>query len=211
MSGSRAQASIIGYVQAGGASSRFGSDKALAKLCGKTMLERMCDLVRQAIGEVRIVAQPGRYSIDGVASVADRWPGEGPLGGIATALADAASSQPRSEWALILSCDMPFLTVAWLQFLADCAAKSSANAIVPRSENGLEPLCACWSIATARKVESEFRAGTRKVTQALQALRVEVLDEKDWKRFDTNGRLFWNMNTQADYEEACRIVAAENL
>jgi RNA binding exosome subunit len=36
----------------------------------------------------------------------------------------------------------------------------------------------------------------------------EVLDESAWKRFDTDGRLFWSMNTQAIYEEACRIIEA---
>ena len=54
-----------------------------------------------------------------------------------------------------------------------------------------------------------FEAGTRKVTDALNALHVEVLDEKDWKRFDTGGRLFWNMNTQNDYEEALRALKPE--
>jgi len=44
----------------------------------------------------------------------------------------------------------------------------------------------------------------------LNALHVEVLDEKDWKRFDSDGRLFWNMNTQADYDEARRALKAEN-
>jgi hypothetical protein len=34
---------------------------------------------------------------------------------------------------------------------------------------------------------------------------MEVLDEADWKRFDSDGRLFWNMNTPADYEEAHRV------
>jgi GTP:adenosylcobinamide-phosphate guanylyltransferase len=55
-----------------------------------------------------------------------------------------------------------------------------------------------------------FEAGTRKITEALNALHVEVLDEKDWKRFDSDGRLFWNMNTQADYDEARRVLQAEN-
>jgi GTP:adenosylcobinamide-phosphate guanylyltransferase len=45
----------------------------------------------------------------------------------------------------------------------------------------------------------------RKVTEGISLLRAEVLDERDWKRFDSDGRLFWNMNTQADYEEARRV------
>jgi hypothetical protein len=48
----------------------------------------------------------------------------------------------------------------------------------------------------------------RKITEALKQLETEVLDERDWKRFDTSGRLFWNMNTLADCEEARRILGA---
>jgi hypothetical protein len=38
---------------------------------------------------------------------------------------------------------------------------------------------------------------------------MEVVDEADWERFDTAGRLFWNMNTAADYNEAKRNLEAE--
>jgi hypothetical protein len=48
------------------------------------------------------------------------------------------------------------------------------------------------------------------VTQALKQVETEVLDERDWKRFDSAGRLFWNMNTAADYADARRIVEAEH-
>jgi len=33
---------------------------------------------------------------------------------------------------------------------------------------------------------------------------MEVLDETHWKRFDSAGQLFWNMNTPQDYESALR-------
>jgi GTP:adenosylcobinamide-phosphate guanylyltransferase len=58
-------------------------------------------------------------------------------------------------------------------------------------------------------LQAAFEHGVRKVTQGIALLRAEVLDEQDWKRFDSAGRLFWNMNTLADYEEARRIVEAE--
>jgi hypothetical protein len=55
-----------------------------------------------------------------------------------------------------------------------------------------------------------FDRGVRKVTDGIALLRSEVLDERHWKRFDNSGRLFWNMNTTADYEEARRILEAEH-
>jgi molybdopterin-guanine dinucleotide biosynthesis protein A len=53
-------------------------------------------------------------------------------------------------------------------------------------------------------LRAAFESGVRKVTQGLQHVTTEVLDEADWKRFDSAGRLFWNMNTPADYKEASR-------
>ena len=37
--------SVFGYVQAGGSSTRFGVDKALVELGGKSMLDRTCALL----------------------------------------------------------------------------------------------------------------------------------------------------------------------
>ncbi len=42
----------------------------------------------------------------------------------------------------------------------------------------------------------------------MKCLSMEVLDVSAWKRFDTKGRLFWNWNTRADYEEVRRIIEA---
>ena len=50
-----------GYVMAGGASTRFGFDKARAELNGETMLGRMCALLKDATGSVGVVAPFGRY------------------------------------------------------------------------------------------------------------------------------------------------------
>ena len=49
-----------------------------------------------------------------------------------------------------------------------------------------------------RSVQASFDSGVRKVTEAMKRLPMEVLDESAWKRFDSDGRLFWNMNTPAD-------------
>jgi len=194
---------------AGGASSRFGQDKALVEVGGMPMIARMIELLRSVTTQVKIVAVPSKYAAFGAEIVEDRWPGEGPLGGIITALEDSAQSASRPEWNLIVSCDMPFLTQDWLQFLANRAAKSKAQVVFPHSASGPEPLCACWQTSAAAKLRSGFERGVRKVTEGIALLRAEVLDEQDWKRFDSAGRLFWNMNTAADYEEARRILEAE--
>ncbi|HVS89045.1 MAG TPA: molybdenum cofactor guanylyltransferase [Candidatus Acidoferrum sp.] len=200
---------MVGYVLAGGASSRFGQDKALIEVGGKPMLVRMCELLRGVVNEANVVAPPEKYLSIGVKSVADLWPGEGPLGGIVTALLNTWKSDPQCEWNLIVSCDMPFLTREWLAYLAERALKSSAQVVLPHSAHGPEPLCACYRTDAGPALRAVFERGVRKVTDALKQVKTEVLDAADWKRFDSAGRLFWNMNTAADFEEVRRVWEAE--
>jgi molybdopterin-guanine dinucleotide biosynthesis protein A len=200
---------VEGFVLAGGSSSRFGQDKALAALGGERMLARMCKLLAKSADSVAVVCPPGRYeasmALSTLPKLDDRWPGEGPLGGILTALRDTKATT-NCAWNIIISCDMPFLTHEWIQYLCERARFSGAEVVMPRSEYGLEPLCACWKTSATALLQAQFDAGVRKVTEALKPLTLEMLDEKDWKRFDSAGRLFWNMNTPADYEEAQRAL-----
>jgi molybdopterin-guanine dinucleotide biosynthesis protein A len=209
MTARKNQVGVAGYILAGGGSTRFGRDKALVEFDGQPMLARMMKLMRSVTNDLQLVATPGKYVEFGAQLVADGWPGQGPLGGIITALENAAESPANCEWNLIVSCDMPFLTQEWLAFLAERAVKSKAEVVFPHSASGPEPLCACWQTDAAAKLRSGFERGVRKVMEGIALLRAEVLDEADWKRFDSAGRLFWNMNTAMDYEEARRILEAE--
>lgn len=67
----------------------------------------------------------------------DAWPGEGPLGGLITAL--KCSSH---DAVVVLSCDMPFITPAVVSSLV--AALADAQASVGRTDR-LNWLCAAWS------------------------------------------------------------------
>jgi len=201
-------AAVRGYVLAGGASRRFGADKALVQIEGRTLLSRICELVSQAAGSAQVVAPAGRYCDQNVKLIDDRWPGEGPLGGIITALRTTSGDATGGSWNLILSCDMPFLTCDWLSFLCRRASSGEAEVVVPQSDYGLEPLCACWRTSAVGSLQSAFDGGMRKVTDAMKQLRMEILDETHWKRFDSAGRLFWNMNTPQDYQAALQIWKA---
>ena len=210
MTDKRSELEMAGYILAGGASSRFGQDKALVEIGAMPMLARMTKLLKRVTKNVKVIGSPEKYSQFGVEAIPDRWPGEGPLGGIVTALLNATKNNLQHKWNLILSCDMPFLTAEWLGYLCERAMKSSAQAVYSQSAHGPEPLCACYRTDAGLALLEVFERGVRKVTEALKHVRTEVLDEADWKRFDSAGRLFWNMNTPADYEEARRILEAEN-
>jgi molybdopterin-guanine dinucleotide biosynthesis protein A len=200
---------INAYLLAGGGSTRFGHDKALAEIDGTPMLLRMRALLTRVTREVNVIAAPDRYAGLGIAAISDRWEGQGPLAGIITALLATQATAGGVEWNLIIGCDMPFLTREWLVYLAQRAQASGAEVVTPQSAKGLEPLCSCWRTSAAAKLQQAFEGGARKISQAMEQLQMEIVDEAEWKRFDTAGRLFWNMNTTADYEEAKRILEAQ--
>jgi len=80
------RSAVLGAVIAGGKSTRFGSDKALAKLRGRTLIDQVADTLAAQTAEVIVV---GREH-DGLTGIPDTpAPGLGPLGGIAAALVEA--------------------------------------------------------------------------------------------------------------------------
>lgn len=93
---------MLGAVLAGGQSSRFGSDKALATLAGSRLIDHAMNALCQLCDEVVVVGG----NRQGIMPLAD-WPapGLGPLGGIAAALR-YASEQGHSE---VLTCGVDSL------------------------------------------------------------------------------------------------------
>ena len=52
-----------GFLQAGGSSTRFGTDKALVTLGGKSMLQRTGELLSGVCEDMRIVASAAKYGM----------------------------------------------------------------------------------------------------------------------------------------------------
>ena len=188
---------VEGFVLAGGESSRMGRNKALLELDGVPMIVRAVRLVESVADPVTVVGSPGAYSKLGLRALRDDWPGAGPVGGIATAL--HASEAERS---LIVACDLPYLTKRWIEFLAERARECEADAVLPMNEAGAEPLCAVYKKRAEAAIWLALNRGTRKVTDGLANLKVDYIEPREWKAFDSDGLLFKNMNSAADYEEA---------
>jgi molybdenum cofactor guanylyltransferase len=195
---------VAGFVLAGGESSRMGRDKALLELDGTPLVVRTLKLVESVTGGAAIVIGPAAYSLLGLRVAIDDFPGAGPLGGIATAL--RASDAP---WNLIVACDLPYLTREWLKHLIARALASQADAVLPMNARGAEPLCAMYSRRCESAIRAALERGTRKVTDGLASVRIESIEPAEWKAFDSGGRLFKNMNSPADYEEAKERLGAK--
>jgi molybdopterin-guanine dinucleotide biosynthesis protein A len=94
---------LLGAVLAGGRSSRFGGDKALALLQGKPLLLHAVDAIRPNTDKVVICGR----QVSGYDCLSDRpRPDLGPLGGLNAALHHAAGN--GFQGVLTIACDMPF-------------------------------------------------------------------------------------------------------
>jgi molybdopterin-guanine dinucleotide biosynthesis protein A len=80
------RSAVLGAVIAGGKSTRFGSDKALARLRGRTLIDQVVETLAGQTADVIVVGR----EYDGLTGIPDRpGPDLGPLGGIAAALVEA--------------------------------------------------------------------------------------------------------------------------
>lgn len=145
---------VAAFVLAGGASTRMGCDKALLELDGVPMVVHMARLAETLVTSVTVVGPPERYASLGLCVVADRANNIGPLGGITTALTASAA-----DWNLILGCDLPFLSTRWMEWLIARTLKSLAQAVVPESQRGLEPLAAMYRKDCAQAFSAAIERG----------------------------------------------------
>jgi molybdopterin-guanine dinucleotide biosynthesis protein A len=184
------------YILVGGKSSRFGSDKALIEIDGRVLVLRLAELASQVTDQVTLVGPPARYQHLGLPVIPDTHVDIGPLAGILAALED--SPKP---WNLVLACDMPFLSAAFLELLCSRAEERQEQVCLPVSPAGREePLCAVYSKTAAKAIRGEIEAGTRKITRALGVLAVHRLTPGDYADLDPSGRLFTNLNTLEDWK-----------
>ena len=120
-------ATIPAYILAGGRSSRFGSDKALACLDGIPLAKRLADRLAKICSSVTIVTRQGeRYDELTTRSIEDEFEFLGPMAGVIRALQDTVSRENRESWTLVTSCDLLEWHDAWYERMIQ-AVREEAN------------------------------------------------------------------------------------
>src|SRR5437867_10989608 len=167
-------ASVAGVIVAGGRAVRMGErDKAFAAVGGEPIAVRTIRLFHDLFPQVLVATnRPERCRGLGVETVADRFPGCGPLAGLHAAL--LATRHPH---VFVAACDMPGLDAGVIRFLL--ARIGTAEAIVPRWEGDVEPLHAIYATRCAPRIEAALHAGRLAVRDFLAAVEVDYVNEAD--------------------------------
>jgi len=196
-------ASLSGVILAGGQSSRLGRNKAFLDFDGRPLIARMAEILRPLVSEVVVVAsesEPYRPYVDRV--VPDVIPGLGPLGGIHAGLLAV-----RTRAAFFVGCDLPFVPGALFERLSREVAR--ADAVVPFVDGEYEPLVAAYARSCLPAVERVMAAGHRRVVSFYPHVRLTVIADREVRSFGDPKRLFFNLNSEAEYQRALALCGSD--
>jgi molybdenum cofactor guanylyltransferase len=163
-----------GAVLAGGESRRMGTDKALIEIDGVALVTRAVDALTIAGADPVVVVGGDADALAtlGLRHVADEWPGEGPLGGIITALEALAA-----DVVMVLSCDLTDAAAVAVRSVV--GALGDADVSVPVIEGRAQWLHAAWHRRTLPALRLAFADGVRAPRHATHSLKVARLLDGD--------------------------------
>ncbi len=194
---------VTGIILAGGKNLRLGRNKALEKVGGITVIERVVIRLKPIVSQLVLVTADGKNHLTPIPSAkfkADAYPGKGPLGGIYTGL-----SASRTEFNIAVACDMPFLNTSLLRHMLELAP--GFGAVVPRTRESLfEPLHAVYSRTCLSVIKKHLDAGQLSIRAFLAEVKVRYIEEDECRRYDPELLSFFNMNRQSDLDQAQKLA-----
>lgn len=204
----------IGFVLAGGQSSRMGQDKALLEFAGKPLVAHALDLFQQAgiTAMIAGAASPALRSFPVFALIVeDASPGLGPLSGISTAL-----SIISARYAVFLPVDLPLLPPSLLVYLLRHARITGSAVTVPSVSGFTQTFPAVLDKSTLPALQNElsserygcfssFQAASAALGQSVSSVAVELLAQTGEVSHPLGlppVQWFLNLNTPQDLERA---------
>ncbi len=193
------QNKMSAIILAGGESKRMKGDKAMLRVSGHRLIEKIARDIEPYFQEIIISISTNcadMYNFLPFRVVADKELNQGPLMGILTGL--QASKHPVN---FVIACDIPEINLSFLQKMT--AFTKDYDIVVPVSGKEMfEPLFAFYHQRVIPHIEDLLNLGVRKITKLFPLCRVKYipLEGEDW---------YYNLNTDEDYERYLKNIAAQ--
>jgi molybdopterin-guanine dinucleotide biosynthesis protein A len=188
-------------VLAGGASHRFGRNKALARLDGIRLVDRV--LAKAGAQTGRVVISGSIPEVANVEMIPDAAAGEGPLAGVLSVLCWARRNGHSAI--ATFSCDAPFFPGDLVVRLRAGMGAAKGSYACYRGQR--HPAFALWPLASIDIVAQAYADGERSL-MAMQN-RIGAVAVEFPPGDGPNGDIFFNINRQADLVIAERWIEAE--
>lgn len=179
---------ITGFILAGGKSTRYGSNKAMAEIAGQRLIERVVTVMDSVFQRLVIITNtPEEYAYLEIPMIEDLIKGLGPLGGIYTGLESLSD-----EAGFFVACDMPFLNGPLIRHMV--RVRSRFDAVVPKIDWMLEPLHALYTKRCLPALEELIDSRQYQILKFFEKITVKFLEEDEIQAFDPALRSFFNIN-----------------
>ncbi|RIA09924.1 molybdenum cofactor guanylyltransferase [Flavobacteriaceae bacterium MAR_2010_72] len=160
---------ITGIVLAGGKSSRMGTDKGFLKLDNVTFMERLIETLKPFVNEIMIVSNNDKYEQFGYKRLDDCIKDAGPLAGLYTGLYHS-----KTEYNLVLSCDVPFVNSKILSVLFE-GVDPASEVIQLESEGKTMPLIAIYKKQCLQRCLDLLHDGERRLQVAVEQFKTKTI------------------------------------
>jgi molybdopterin-guanine dinucleotide biosynthesis protein A len=185
------------FILAGGASSRMGTDKSRLTIEGQSFIERIAETLLEITSKVSVVGHDSDdLRLDSIPDIYPKW---GALGGVQTAL-----SSCRADWALVVACDLPFVTPELCKRLL--TLRETYDAVVPvQQDSRPQPLCALYKVnpCLAQAIQL-IESGRRRPLDLLERVNTRWVQFSEVQDLRSADKFFVNINTPEDYYEISR-------
>lgn len=186
-----------GIVLAGGRGRRFGDlDKCRLPLGGRSLLQRSLDVLMPVTATRLVVGGPPRRDVP---TLDDAFPGDGPVGGLLTALGAITTSH-----ALVVACDLPFLTPNFLHDVRELGRTTTLGLVTTR--DGHTPLCLSVRRDARDVILAYWNQGGRRVADLRRLLAHASMPASGRDRHDPAERLLLNVNDPLTYARALAVA-----
>lgn len=181
---------IAGVILAGGRSSRFGSEKALAKIDSVRTIDRIIPVMKKVFNDNIIITNNKKlYKEFKLKLHSDIEVGKGPLMGIYTALYHYSTD------IFVTGCDMPFLKEGIVRKIVN--SLESFDAAIPKYNGKLHFLHAAYSFRCFNLIKKKLDMGSLGLRNLAEDLNCNIVE--DFKTEDDFFSPFFNMNTPDDF------------
>ena len=187
-----------GVILAGGKNSRLpGEKKTFRRVGDEMMLTSIYSLFSKLFSEVIIVVNdPGDFIGWDMTVVTDIHPSRCALAGLHAGLFYASN-----PWAYVTACDVPFANEQVIRHLVG-QRDARAEVIIPRTEDGLEPLAAVYSKGCIPLIETNLEKKIFMIKKFFRKKKIKEIPVSDLKKLDPSMQFMFNVNTPEDLETA---------
>ena len=189
-------------ILAGGQSRPFGGGyKTLNKFNNISILDRIIQNFKKLKMEIvlNVNSNEDQFLKTGLHLIKDELENfQGPLAGIYSSMKWVLENRKNIEWIFTSPSDTPFLNKSLVNKFLRTNYKNETNIVIAKSSNKIHPVIGLWHISLIKSLEEFLVNDNRKIMHWVEGQNYEILNFE-------NKNNFFNINTQADLEEAIKI------